>query len=325
MVCQNLIKNFINKNVTLSILIITIVCMPPADMFASETSKMGLNMCWLYQLQKAEPDEIIKSQFKIVVMDYSRNGKENNKYSISEINKMKAASIIPICYLSIGEAEEYRYYWRPEWKKKAKWLGKENPDWQGNFKVKYWHPEWQAIIISYLDEIIEQGFSGVYLDIVDGFEYWSDDENPEHCFSEEEAAEKMITFIKNLSIHARKKAGNNFKVIPQNGERLLDYDSDGSYLKVISGQGVEDIWYDGITPQPRNEVAERLSYLKKISISKKIVLAVEYVDDGSGYKSGNKKRIDKIAANCNKFGFYYYIAHFDRELDTINRIPNIQP
>ncbi|MEA1946772.1 MAG: MJ1477/TM1410 family putative glycoside hydrolase [Thermodesulfobacteriota bacterium] len=282
-------------------------------------------MCWLYQLQKAEPNEIIKSGFKIAVMDYSRDGTEKNKYSIPEIGKMKAASIIPICYLSIGEAEEYRYYWRPEWKKTPKWLGKENPDWEENYKVKYWHPEWQAIIFSYLDKIIEQGFSGVYLDIVDGFEYWSDEENPDNCFSEKEAAEKMITFIKNLSIYARKKAGNDFKVFPQNGERLLDYDHDGSYLETISGYGVEDVWYDGITPQLKNEIAERIAYLKKLIKHNKVVLAVEYVDDGSGYKGNNKKRIDKVVANCKKFSFHYYIAKVDTELDSINRIHNIQP
>ena len=29
---------------------------------------------------------------------------------------------------------------------KPVWLDVENPDWQGNYKVQYWHPEWQAII-----------------------------------------------------------------------------------------------------------------------------------------------------------------------------------
>ncbi len=290
----------------------------------SKDSRM--KKCWLYQLQRAEPEDIVPSGYKIVVMDYSRDGTEQGIYAKTEIGKMKAASMMPLCYLSIGEVEEYRYYWQFEWKKnKPQWLGKENPDWKGNYKAKYWHPEWQKMVFAYLDKIIDQGFSGVYLDIIDGFEYWSDEEIPEHCFSEEEAAEKMIAFVKNLAEYARKKAGNGFKVFPQNGERLLDYDHDGSFLEAISGFGVEDVWYDGITPQPINETDERLSYLKKVVKCNKIVLAVEYVDDGSAYKGNNKKRIDAVIANCEAFGFHCYVGTVERELDTINRIEGVQP
>jgi cysteinyl-tRNA synthetase len=81
--------------------------------------------------------------------------------------------------MSIGEAENYRYYWQESWynkKDRPPWLLKENPYWEGNYKVQYWDPEWQAIIIggedSYLNKIIAAGFDGVYLDIIDAFEYF---------------------------------------------------------------------------------------------------------------------------------------------------------
>ena len=76
-------------------------------------------------------------------------------------------------YLSIGEAEDYRYYWRPEWKiKPPPWLDKENPNWPGNYKVKYWYSEWQDIILDYTRRIVEAGFDGAYLDIIDAFAYY---------------------------------------------------------------------------------------------------------------------------------------------------------
>ncbi len=318
-------KYEINGKVFLFMLVMSLVCLSAAGSFSLGSKDGKLNTCWLYQIQKAEPEEIITSGFKIAVMDYSRDGTDENRYTKSAIGKIKAASIMPLCYLSIGEAEEYRYYWRSEWKKKPEWLGRENPDWEGNYKAKYWHPEWQNIVFAYLDKIIEQEFSGVYLDIIDGFEYWSDEDIVEHCLSEEDAAEKMISFVKHLATYARKRAGNDFKIFPQNGERLLDYDHDGSYLETISGYGVEDVWHDGITLQPGNETSERISYLKKLLKHNKVVLAVEYVDDGSGYKGSNKKRIDSVVANCTKYGFHYYIANVDAELDLINRIQNIQP
>ncbi|MNE97806.1 hypothetical protein D3C80_1962160 [compost metagenome] len=79
--------------------------------------------------------------------------------------------------MSIGEAEDYRYYWDASWNSsKSSWITAGNPDWPGNFKVKYWNEDWQKIIYknsdSYLSKILTADFDGVYLDIIDGFEYF---------------------------------------------------------------------------------------------------------------------------------------------------------
>ena len=84
-----------------------------------------------------------------------------------------------IAYMSIGEAEEYRYYWNDlTGSGLPPWILEENPDWDGNYKVEYWDPEWKAILFgtdsAYLDRIIAAGFDGVYLDIIDGFEYFEE-------------------------------------------------------------------------------------------------------------------------------------------------------
>ena len=79
--------------------------------------------------------------------------------------------------MSIGEAEDYRYYWQSEWNSNPpSWLDNEDPNWPGNYFVQYWNESWQNIIFgsdeSYLDKIINTGFDGVYLDIIDAFEYF---------------------------------------------------------------------------------------------------------------------------------------------------------
>lgn len=79
--------------------------------------------------------------------------------------------------MSIGEAEDYRYYWDESWTVGSpSWLKEENPEWEGNYKVEYWDTNWQAIILgsenAYLDKIIDAGFDGVYLDIIEAFEYF---------------------------------------------------------------------------------------------------------------------------------------------------------
>ena len=88
-----------------------------------------------------------------------------------------------MAYMSIGEAEDYRYYWKENWKKEPPvFLHQENIRWRGNYKVKYWMKEWQYIIYgnpepggfnsSYLGRIMHAGFDGVYLDILDAAFYF---------------------------------------------------------------------------------------------------------------------------------------------------------
>ena len=79
--------------------------------------------------------------------------------------------------MSVGEAEDYRYYWQNNWStNKPNWLDAENPNWPGNYKVKYWDKNWQNIIVgndqSYTKKILDANFDGVYLDIIDAFEYY---------------------------------------------------------------------------------------------------------------------------------------------------------
>ena len=93
--------------------------------------------------------------------------------------KANGGKRLVVAYLSIGEAEDYRYYWKDNWKKDPpSWMAKENPEWEGNYKVKYWEQAWQDIIYgngnSYLQKILDAGFDGVYLDIIDAFEYFEE-------------------------------------------------------------------------------------------------------------------------------------------------------
>jgi len=92
-------------------------------------------------------------------------------------NKAGGGSRLVIAYMSIGEAEDYRYYWQEGWESNPpSWLAGENPHWEGNYKVRYWEKEWQDVIFgsegSYLNLILDAGFDGVYLDIIDAFEYF---------------------------------------------------------------------------------------------------------------------------------------------------------
>ncbi|NLI97403.1 hypothetical protein GX441_01940 [bacterium] len=126
-------------------------------------------------------DSLASLGFDIIVMDYASSF-DGLAYTSADISSLKQKSgAILIAYMSIGEAEDYRPYWKEEWSRKSNrpdWIELENPSWPGNYLVRYWDPEWKAIIYgtdsSYLDRIISQGFDGVYLDKVDAYEDYLD-------------------------------------------------------------------------------------------------------------------------------------------------------
>jgi cysteinyl-tRNA synthetase len=123
------------------------------------------------------------TNFDVIIMDCFFNEEE---FTTQEINNLKSkqneGKRLVISYISIGEAENYRYYWQYNWiNNPPDWLEYENPNWQGNYKVRYWEKDWQEIIFgknnSYLNKILNAGFDGAYLDIIDAFEYFEEQEN----------------------------------------------------------------------------------------------------------------------------------------------------
>ena len=90
--------------------------------------------------------------------------------------KANGGKRLVISYMSIGEAENYRYYWNKWTVGSPSFVEQLNPDWAGNYKVRYWDPEWKKIIYgndsSYVKKLLSVGFDGAYLDIIDAFEYF---------------------------------------------------------------------------------------------------------------------------------------------------------
>ena len=124
-------------------------------------------------------EEVVKTSYDLLIIDlFDNDGIQLTENDVARFQrKSNGGSRLVIAYMSIGEAEEYRYYWHDAWNSSPpQWLERENPHWKGNYKVKYWEPSWQNLIMgekdSYLDLILQTGFDGVYLDIIDAFEYF---------------------------------------------------------------------------------------------------------------------------------------------------------
>ena len=201
-----------------------------------------------------------------------------------------------VAYLSIGEAEDYRSYWQSEWVSNGKrtaaapaWLGIENPEWKGNYQVKYWNAEWQKLMLTAIDDAMARGFDGVYLDIVDGFQtyeqgadgYLDDRMNPE---TKQTYRRDMVDWVKAIAARARAKNPAAL-VIPQNGSQLV---ADNDFVEVISAQGIEDLFTNGKKLQPASHTDEILGHLKILALAKKPVLLIEYPKTHQGQALSKK-------------------------------------
>ncbi len=287
------------------------LCVAPPALAQTEAPARVLAAAksWGYQLQDVDPDTIAAAPYDMFVIDYSRHGTDAQALTAEEVEKLKTkpdgGRRIVLSYLSIGEAEKYRYYWKWYWGWffglfAPEWRGRQNTEWRGNYGVRYWNEDWQRIIFSgansYLDRISRAGFDGVYLDKVDEYVDMAK-ENPD-------ARALMIAFVKRLAERARaRKPG--FLIVPQNAEELL---SDPSYRAVIDGLGKEDLLFGETKDKRPNQPAQietNVAFLKLLTADRKPVFAVEYLDAPAEIERAKKQLLD--------YGFIPYFA--DRALD----------
>ena len=238
--------------------------------------------------QAAAVKKLAQSDRDMIVIDATYDG--TSRWTRRDLDAVRAGK--PgrkvICYLSIGEAEDYRSYWKSAWDadrdgspdaKAPKFLAAENPDWEGNYKVKYWDQQWQGIILEEVQRIVAQGFDGVYLDIVDGFEFFeydagSDDwidhrPNPETGNTYREDMVRWVSKIRKSMV----ADGTARWVIPQNGEALADL---SGYLQLIDAIAAEDVFTNGKRPRKKKEVKYRMDFLDQAAQADKPVYVIEY-------------------------------------------------
>lgn len=294
-----------------------------------------------YQLQgySSNLQELKDNNFDLVVMDYSFDGSESGEFSAADIqaiqNSGPCGGKIVVAYFSIGEAESYRFYWNPSWVDPSgnpipgvapSWLGPTNPDWIGNYKTRYWQSAWQQIVLQYLDRIIDAGFDGVYLDIVDGFEYWGPLENG-GTNEKRDSAKLMVDFVLTIAQHARVNRGqSDFLVVAQNGAGIIaDWTypdasdpaaearlQQSRYFPAINGISSEDTFFYG-NKDVNNKYKpqkETLDLLDRFQNGGKKVLVVDYVT--------RKAKVKKLYKEARKRGFVPYATIRDLDKLIIN-------
>lgn len=253
---------------------------------------------WRYQLDKYNIDALSADTSDLLVIDFAkRQGKE--QFTRQEIERLKTrpdgSRRFVVAYMSVGESEEFRFYWKPAWNAPAQeplpnWIGEENCAWPKAHRVRYWDEGWKAINIrapdSYLKRIVAAGFDGVYLDRVDIYETF-EKERPT-------ARRDMIAHVVEIAKTAR-RLHPGFFVIPQNAEALLDSDE---YRRVIDGLGKESLLHGASATAVRNaeqDISWSAGMLKKLLYEGKPVFTVEYLV--------NPEHINATAIELRRKGF----------------------
>ena len=222
----------------------------------------------------------------LLVLDANFTGGKGGAWTRTELASIRAARTGRriVAYLSIGEAGDYRDYWRNDWVRSGQhmpgapaWLCAPNPDWKGNYRVKYWHAEWQGIMLRALDGIVAADFDGVYLDIVDGFEFFEQDgkkfiDDRANVETKQSYRRDMVAWVLKLAKHAR-AARPGFLVIPQNGSQLLAH---ADFVAAVDAIGIEDLFTNGNKAQPKSHTSFTLANLKPLKAAGKPVLVIEY-------------------------------------------------
>jgi cysteinyl-tRNA synthetase len=250
---------------------------------------------WRYQLQSIDPGAVARSPEDLAVIDTDG---EKARFSRADVARMQrkpdGSRRIVLAYLSIGEAEDYRFYWKPEWQAHPPaWLGGENRNWRHNYAVRFWDPAWQAIVFKFVDRILAAGFDGVYLDRLDAFETQA-----------HQGA--MIDLVDRISKKIKAKRPGAL-VIAQNGDALLAHEK---FRHAIDGFAREDLFYgedrDGTRNNP-DSIRTSIRRLRLLSAENKPVFVVEYPH--------NAAQADTARREIAQEGFIGLIAR--RQLDRL--------
>lgn len=216
---------------------------------------------WMYQIQELNEDGAVEAlaatEYDMLVVEPGHNFSEWN-YNTSQIvsdlhRKPDGNSRLLLAYVDIGEAEDYRDYWKEDWIAPQEnvsgypdFLITTDPDgWAGNYPVAYWEKDWQSLWLGsdgIVAELAKFGFDGIYVDWIEAYDDDAVRDVAKMAGVSPETA--MIAFIEKLGAAGR-AINPDFLVVAQNAIYLIDTDPE-RYTKAIDALAVEDTWFHGL-------------------------------------------------------------------------------
>ena len=135
--------------------------------------------------------------------------------------------------------------------------------------MRYWDPTWQAIVLDYLDKLLEAGFDGAYLDIIDAYEYFTDQ-------GRSSAPQETVDLVGAVRGRAR-LSDPGFRIVVQNAPELAT--AIPRYVDRVDGIGQEDLYFGyeaDDQPTPKAVTTELERHLDVFRDAGKLVLTIDY-------------------------------------------------
>ena len=244
-------------------------------------------LAFLYQLQGMNYQKLSTTDFKVAVIDNESSG-----LSKTQLSSLQTAGKTVMAYLSVGEAENYRSYWKADWNNsKPDFVLEQNENWAGNFRVKFWDKTWQDIVISRAVELAKAGYNGITLDVVDVYNAKSVAASYQ---GSSDVRSEMMQFVGAIS-DAVKAINPNFKVMQNNAIDLLTVDASNpnsatntAYLSKIDAVNAESAFY-GHDNLPVSWGKWDQQYLSHAVNVGKTVFSIDYATNEATQKAMCKK------------------------------------
>lgn len=234
---------------------------------------------WAYQLQGLSQDGAVDalaaSRYDMLIVEPTRTDWSSGDMGFdtsSMVRRLKAGKAsdgvrdkLILAYVNVGEAENWRWYWKwsAEWKsgrsRPADWpdfiLALDPDGWEGDYPVAYWDDRWKDILIyganqtsaphgdysSILDEVVRDGFDGVFLDWVEGYE---NEAVVRRAESEgRDPVAEMVRLISEIRSYGRAR-NRDFLVIQQNGSSLGP--GHPEIYGIVDAISQESVWFGGV-------------------------------------------------------------------------------
>jgi cysteinyl-tRNA synthetase, unknown class len=261
---------------------------------------------FVYQLQNYADeglDELAEAPHDLAVIDLTRDG-HDDYFTAEEIGDLQDSGKTVLAYFEIGSIEDFRpeYDALPDDMILNQW-----PEWPEEYFVRYWEPAWwDTVIRPRVDQALDAGFDGVYLDTPLAYE--NIDLSLVEGEDRETLGQKMVELIERISRYG-KEHDPEFLVFPQNSPELRQHPG---YVDAIDGLGVEGMFFtadEDSSDQPCEQewCPEDLDNVRALRDEGKLILAVDYATES-----------DNVEEACTRYeeeGFAGYVTV--RPLDTI--------
>lgn len=243
---------------------------------------------WACVYYKIPVERLISTDADLLVID-------PDSYSQKEVQQIKAAGIKVIAYLSVGEAESYRTFFSEV--ERASLIISENPNWPGNFPVKYWKKAWEKMLKVYAKQIMSKGFDGLFFDVVDGWEALETKELKQTRYRQ------MVDLLTKLCDFARSIEPQALMIV-QNSHRLVFSESLDKRIDGINQEGLYKSWLHAeIAPDWQQSKIKELKQLRRLG---KFVTLLEYT------REKYEMLIIKIKASRHGFVPYFSVKELDK-------------